>query len=381
MSEVWRDPRVGPRRSARCKMRGVRSGSGCGVTEYGADGPARRSSSVSRAWWRGHRQFLAAGRRGPPQDDQAVKTKLLSGSCLRILDQSLGPSRARSSRNRPLEPLCTMAERTQGWAGHPCHTRRMRLTSTGTPAQVVDAPCSVTRWASRKCSSRFTSLAPLQRRAARGSSAHRTSPWPQRRSLRGWSAVFLKPQFRAHAERPGFPTANDHVRTTQQHDAPFQNPPQFDPELIEVTDPAHPLFGRRFPVLSVSQNPQPSGHIPVAYLVPCDFALIAATDRNLVNASRPRTKDSMVMAPARIAGPVEGVPSRMRRSPRTVWHRLPDGLKQQIIEEFTDIFKEAFREHIRDRSLRSPRSPRRRLRPPIDSSPDLGESRKSQAPI
>ena len=41
-------------------------------------------------------------------------------SCLRILDQGLGPTRARSSRNRPLEPLCTMARLAQGWAGHPC---------------------------------------------------------------------------------------------------------------------------------------------------------------------------------------------------------------------------------------------------------------------
>jgi hypothetical protein len=161
---------------------------------------------------RDHRRFLAADRRGPRQDDQAVKTKLLTGSCLRILDQSLGPTRARSSRNRPLEPPCTRARLAQGWAGHPCHTRRMRLTSTGTPAQVVDAPCSVTRWASRQCSSRLTSLAPLQRRAARGSLAHRTRPWPPSRSRQGWSAAFPKPQFRDQHERPGFPTAHDHFQ-------------------------------------------------------------------------------------------------------------------------------------------------------------------------
>jgi hypothetical protein len=181
---------------------GVRRGRAEQAFEFGESGRGGRD----------HRRFLAADRRGPRQDDQAVKTKLLTGSCLRILDQGLGSTRARSSRNRPLEPLCTMAELTQGWAGDPCHIRRMRLTSTGTPAQVVDAPCSVTRWASRKCSSRFTSLAPLRRRAARGSPAHRTSPWPQRRSLREWSAVFLKPQFRAQAERPSIPTANDHVQ-------------------------------------------------------------------------------------------------------------------------------------------------------------------------
>src|SRR3954454_11710777 len=48
-------------------------------------------------------------------------------------------------------------------------------------------------------------------------------------------------------------------RTTQQHDAPFQNPPPLDPEVIEVTDPAHPLYGRRFQVLSISHPSQPPG--------------------------------------------------------------------------------------------------------------------------
>ena len=40
---------------------------------------------------RDHRRFLATDRRGPRQDDQAVKAKLLPGSCLRVLDQGLGP--------------------------------------------------------------------------------------------------------------------------------------------------------------------------------------------------------------------------------------------------------------------------------------------------
>jgi hypothetical protein len=40
---------------------------------------------------------------GHKQDDQTVKTKLPTGSCSRILDQSLEPSRARSSRNQPPE--------------------------------------------------------------------------------------------------------------------------------------------------------------------------------------------------------------------------------------------------------------------------------------
>ena len=158
---------------------------------------------------------LAAGRHGPRQVGQIVKTKPLRRSCLRILDQSLEPTRARSSSNRPLEQPGTITGLSQGWAGQsPSQSRARPLTSDRTPAADVDAPCLFTRWANRKCSICFTSLAPLRRRAARGSSAHRTRPWPRRHSLQGWSAVFLKPQFRAQHERPGFPTANDHNRTT-----------------------------------------------------------------------------------------------------------------------------------------------------------------------
>jgi hypothetical protein len=32
-----------------------------------------------------------------------------------------------------------------------------------------------------------------------------------------------------------------------------------------VTDPAHPLYGRRFRVLSISHPPQQPGHVVVAY--------------------------------------------------------------------------------------------------------------------
>jgi len=46
---------------------------------------------------------LFASYRGPRQDDQVVKTKFLARNCLRILDQGLGPTRAPSRLNRPLE--------------------------------------------------------------------------------------------------------------------------------------------------------------------------------------------------------------------------------------------------------------------------------------
>ena len=196
-------------------MRGVVPDPRCGVAKFAADGPGRLSTSVSRACWTGpppsrspraatgHDRLARSSRRSP-------QAELLADS-----GSEPGATRARSSRNRPLEQPGTITGLSQGWAGpSPSQSRARPLTSDRTPAADVDAPRSFTRWANRNCSVCFTSLAPLRRRAARGSSAHRTRPWPRRHSLQGWSAVFLKPQFRAQHERPGFPTANDHNRTT-----------------------------------------------------------------------------------------------------------------------------------------------------------------------
>ena len=96
--------RVRQRRSARCEKRGVGSSQEYGVAELGTDEPSRRSCLVSLAWWAGPppiprcrppratNRVTRPPRRSPPQE-----------SCLRILDQSLGPTRACSSRNRPLK--------------------------------------------------------------------------------------------------------------------------------------------------------------------------------------------------------------------------------------------------------------------------------------
>ena len=93
---------------------------------------------------------LAASYRGPRQDGQVAKTKFLARNCLRILDQGLGPTRARSRTNRPLEKKPgTMAGLAQGWAGHPFHSRLTRLTSRGTPDPDAHAPRLVTHWAVR----------------------------------------------------------------------------------------------------------------------------------------------------------------------------------------------------------------------------------------
>jgi hypothetical protein len=88
---------------------------------------------------------LATGCHGPPQDGQAAKAKLLARSCLRILDQGLGPTCTRSRTNRPLEKPRAMAGLAQGWAGHSFRSQPMQRTSHGTPKPDVDAPRLVTR--------------------------------------------------------------------------------------------------------------------------------------------------------------------------------------------------------------------------------------------
>ena len=54
-------------------------------------------------------------------------------------------------------------------------------------------------------------------------------------------------------------------RTSTNLDAPFQNRESSSPDEIEVTDPTHPLFGRRFPVVSVSTSAQARGFVLVMY--------------------------------------------------------------------------------------------------------------------
>jgi hypothetical protein len=54
-------------------------------------------------------------------------------------------------------------------------------------------------------------------------------------------------------------------RTTAQLNAPLHNPESEEVTSIEVTDPAHPLFGRHFQVLSISSSLNSPGHVFVAY--------------------------------------------------------------------------------------------------------------------
>src|SRR5262245_20778962 len=53
--------------------------------------------------------------------------------------------------------------------------------------------------------------------------------------------------------------------TTSYLDAPFKKPDDANINGVEVTDPAHPLFGRTFQVLPVSRGTSDSSHVFVRY--------------------------------------------------------------------------------------------------------------------
>src|ERR1700674_839032 len=54
-------------------------------------------------------------------------------------------------------------------------------------------------------------------------------------------------------------------RTIYQLTTLFKNPDDAGPTEIEVTDARHPLFGRRFPLISMSASPHAPGHVLVEY--------------------------------------------------------------------------------------------------------------------
>jgi hypothetical protein len=53
--------------------------------------------------------------------------------------------------------------------------------------------------------------------------------------------------------------------TSHHLNTPFKNPPHEQTQEIEVTDPTHPLFGRRFQLISVFAPLHSPGHVLVAY--------------------------------------------------------------------------------------------------------------------
>src|SRR5919197_6727474 len=54
-------------------------------------------------------------------------------------------------------------------------------------------------------------------------------------------------------------------RTIEHLTTPVNNPPVDDPTEVEVTDPTHPLYGRRFALLSTRPRLHSVGYLFVAY--------------------------------------------------------------------------------------------------------------------
>ena len=54
-------------------------------------------------------------------------------------------------------------------------------------------------------------------------------------------------------------------RTTYQLNTFLNNPLAEQATEVEVTDSTHPLFGQRFPLLSISSSPNATGYVYVAY--------------------------------------------------------------------------------------------------------------------
>jgi hypothetical protein len=52
---------------------------------------------------------------------------------------------------------------------------------------------------------------------------------------------------------------------SQHFNAPVENPSQADPDEVEVTDPTHPLFGRRFQIRSIHRSSLGLGQVSVVY--------------------------------------------------------------------------------------------------------------------
>ena len=135
------DRRRHERRSACSEVRGVRSDASCGVAELGADGPARRSSLLSPAWWTGPPPIP---RRGPPRATNRMTRpprrsppqEAARGFWIRAWGQR-GPALQGTGRsNHPARWLGWL----EGGLDDPRHSRQNQLTSHRTPDPNVDVP-------------------------------------------------------------------------------------------------------------------------------------------------------------------------------------------------------------------------------------------------
>ena len=148
---------------------------------------------------------------GHKQDDQIVKTKPLTRSCLRVLDQGLGPTRARSSRNRPLEQPRT---KRLGCARVDWTSRQLTFHGTHVASHTRSG-----RWRaalgralgeSERCVWSHSSPLSKGRRTWFINASNKTlatGPFPA-----GMIGRSLRPQIRVQHERSGVVTAGDQFR-------------------------------------------------------------------------------------------------------------------------------------------------------------------------
>ena len=90
----------------------------------------------------------------------------------------------------------------------------------------------------------------------------------------------------------------------------FNNPPESLPEEVEVTDPTHPLFGRRFPVLSVSRQTRNAAVVFVAYRDMMRLRIpVSSTSLAPCHIDPPRTKWTLEAVQEFLSLLTEGEPS------------------------------------------------------------------------
>jgi hypothetical protein len=125
--------------SARCEKRGVRSGQEYCVAELGTDGPVRRSSLLSSAWWT---RPPPIPRRGPPRATNRVTRpprrsppqEAARGFWIRAWGQR-EPALQEIGRSNA---LARWPGSLEGGLDAPCHSLQMQLTSHRTPDPDVD---------------------------------------------------------------------------------------------------------------------------------------------------------------------------------------------------------------------------------------------------
>ncbi len=125
LDRVRRGRRAHPRRSARCEKRGVKSSQQLGVAKLGTDGPPRRSSWLSSAWWTGPPPIP---RHGPPRatnrmtrpPSRSPPQGAARGFWIRAWGQREPALQGTGRSNHPAQWLGLL----EGWLDDPRHSRQ-----------------------------------------------------------------------------------------------------------------------------------------------------------------------------------------------------------------------------------------------------------------